>query len=207
MKNGKTFVLVETEWEFCDNLWGLIKEFAGIYSFNINWDKVLLKNAHYMLSQIMRFPEIKTMYDFKKNECIVRKLFWKKINKGEFINNNYIKKKYNKKIVLEMLFDCIGVWTLPRDFQIGDEIQFYRLDYANDTAQRAGMIVSIAPNRRSYKIKEYSYGKRQSHSIPDSRDFETIYEWNKTSTEISTIKSNKRIKKGLTNPKHIRYCN
>ena len=206
VKNGKKFILVENKWEFCGELWGLIKEFAGIYSFNINWDKVLLKNEHYLLSQMMRFPEIKTQRDFKKNECIVRKLFWEKINKGEFKEPVSLKvEKYNKKNVLEMLFNRVGVWTLPKEFQIGDEIQFYRADHAGDSKQRAGVIVSIAPNRQSYKIEEYIYGRGESHSM--GYDYKIIYEWDKTYTTISTIKSDKRIKKGLTNPVEYHYYN
>ncbi len=138
-KNGNKAILEENEYEFCDDLWRVIKEFAGIYSFNINWDKVLLKNQHYLLQRIFRFTftdggnqELPACH-FKKSECVVRRQFWQKVNKGEFKkvssyhshdDENLV--KYNKKWVLEKLFNTIGIWTLPKEFQVGDEIQFYR---------------------------------------------------------------------------------
>jgi hypothetical protein len=208
LKNGKTAMLEENNWEFCENLWKHIKEFAGIYSFNINWDKVLLKNHHYTLSKMIRFTysdsnkELAACH-FKQSECYVRGQFWRKVNKGEFKE-----KKINKKNVFETLNKLVGVWTLSKDFHVGDEIQFYRCDYANDQYERAGKIISISPDRKSYKLEEYSYGEKKLDTMLDNNyDVHYIWDWDKTNTKISTIKSDKRIKKGLRKPTYISYYN
>lgn len=36
----KKFILVENinQYQFCDDLWGLIKDYAGIYNIDVNWN-------------------------------------------------------------------------------------------------------------------------------------------------------------------------
>jgi len=214
LKNGKTVILEDNEWEFCDDLWSIIKEFAGIYRFNIKWDKVLLKNQSHLLQVFIRFTndsnkELPASH-FKKSEDVVRKQFWQKVNKAEFkdvysaYTSNTGIEKFNKKHILERLFDAVGVWTLPEEFQVGDEIQFYTGHYG-DRSQRAGIIISIANNRESYKIKEYCYCNKRIDD--DTNPYETYYtwDWDKENTKTSTIRCDKGIRKGLTNPTHTTY--
>jgi uncharacterized protein YlzI (FlbEa/FlbD family) len=217
LKNGKKAILQENEYEFCDDIWKLIKEFAGIYSFNINWNKILMKNHPYRLQKIICFTYTDNSRElpachFKKDEIIVRRQFWNKINKGEFKEISYDDKKqfnikkYNKKVAMEILNEIFGIWTLPKEFQVGDEIQFSRCDYSGDQADRAGKIISIATDRKSYKIMEYSYGEKKVDTrFNHLYDSHYIYEWDKINTKISTIKSDKGIRKGLENPTYTCY--
>lgn len=214
--NGKKAILEEMTYEFCPDLWGVIKEFAGIYNHNIEWDKILMKNQSHILQKMICFTnpdngkEMPACH-FKKNEAHVRKQFWEKVNKGDFKQmphyyQEHGAKKFDKKLVLKRLNEIFGVWTLPKEFQVGDEIWFYRANYAGDQYIRAGEIISIAKDRKSYKLKEYSYGEqRYDEKYDNSYDTHYIYDWDKTNTKLAIIKSDKGIEKGLEIPTYTSY--
>lgn len=195
------------EFWFCDELWKEIKEFAGIYNYNINWDKLLMKNQSHILQRMINFTfpdsnkELPACH-FKKDETLVRKQFWKKVNNGEFKTNRvYIysgmdefmgQTKYNKKYVMALLNYHFKVWTLPMEHKVGDEIIFSRGDYAGDSTQRAGKITSIAKDRKSYKIDEYECIELYS-KYTEYNDIKITYGWNKNKITKSLIKSDKKI--------------
>lgn len=197
-KSGKTLRIIHNTYEFCDDIWNEIKEFAGIYNYDIKWDKLIMKNNIHIFSSYINFTS--SVYNFKNGEEIVRKQFWNNMNKGEFKN-----KKYTKKYVIEQIYKKFGVWKLSKDFQVGDEIWFFAGKHANDQTTRAGRIVSIAKDRKSYKIEEYSYGERTIEIEEFGYAHTCSYEWNKTNTKISIIRSDKNIKKGLNQARETIY--
>lgn len=213
--NVKKVILEECCYEFCEDLWRLIKEFAGIYSFAIPWDKLVMRTYPRFFKTFIRFASLPSgsIGDIPDNrfkklpEKEIRKIFWTKVNKGDFKEQMWFSdvKKVDKKILLEKIASNWGVWTLPLEYKVGDEIQFYRLDYADDKENRAGKIISIGKNRTSYKILEYTTVAVSSrHS---NYDRIITYGWDKTTVKTSIIKSDKRIKKGLSNWEYTVYYN
>ena len=203
VSKSSTFILEEVSYEFCDDIWNIIKDFAGIYNIQIEWDKIKLRNEYHLLKEYINIYRYNiTQKEFKKDESRVRKLFWMSINNMNgfmFINKTY--KITTKKTILNDLSKYFATWTLPTDFNVGDEIQFP----TDNRRYRAGIIISIANDRKSYKIKEYTckhIGNRN-----DNYDFINIYDWDKTNTTISTIKSDKKIKKDVCKFEYTVYFN
>jgi len=213
-KLGKKVILEEENYRFCDDIWSIIKEFAGIYNFAINW-KIKFTCHPYRIRPYLKFEcpknknkELPETHYKKLPEDTLRRLLWKKVNKGEFkIQRHYsfYKQMNNKKEFLEHLEDSFGIFRLSNDFQVGDEVTFARCDYAWDQHSRAGKIIWIAEDRTSYKIIEYTSVELGYTMYNYDRKYE--YGWDKTKTKNSTIKSDKGLKKGLHNFTYTSYYN
>lgn len=208
-KKGKKIILEEDTYLFCEELWGLIKEFAGIYNFRINWGAKFSAQPTFFREFIeFRYSDDSApmpMTKLKGEECFLRRQLFKKLNDGKLKSGWYYanegdedktKMVPTKKMVLKWLENNWGIFRLPKEFKVGDEIQFCRGEYANDQHYRAGIITQISADRGSYKIREYTAVK-----LGLSPDYDNTYNqyfrygWDKNDTKMTTIKSDKGIKK------------
>jgi hypothetical protein len=211
LKNGNVgAILEENEYEFCPEIWDLIKEFAGIYNFAINW-KAKFSAHPTFFREFMDFnytdgSGVMPMSRVKGQECLVRRQFFNKVNKGQlkkgwFYDENGKHANFipNKKRVYEWLDGAWGLFKLSNEFNVGDEVTFPRRDYAGDRMYRAGKICYISKDRKFYRFAEYK--SVVIRNIPtNNRDEQLEMGWNTSAlTYYFTIKSDKGLKKGLHN--------
>lgn len=135
--NGKrNLVLEETEVWFDDNTWSIIKEFAGIYNFDINW-KFKMTAHHYQVTKYVNCFSDWTQARYKKtDEAIIRREFWKDLNAGMYINRFSTRRPILpvsvKKECLKCFEEKFNNFKPPKDLLIGDIIKCHTPHYSTE---------------------------------------------------------------------------
>lgn len=114
---------------FLDEIWNIIKEYAGIYSIKIDWNKKInlispLSHVLNTFSLSTENPEYWNWGDLtscrgsEENRInIIKKTFWKKHKKSSFPKSVFFYLQQN-------LFPNNRLWRPPKNLKIGDEIIF-----------------------------------------------------------------------------------
>lgn len=202
LKNGKKGAIMEENcWEFCDDLWHEIKSFAGITgeTYNINLEQKMAKFWRNLEDLIKFCP--KTLDLFGCLELVQQYGTQAKMNKMPnevlvpILKNEYKSRDYQQKAEFLRGLVRLGAakWTLPPKWKVGDEVQYYRNDYANDRGTEHGVIVSIASDRSSVKVRLYEKVLQSSKMVAM---FESCNTWtfDKTitnNTKTKTFRSSK----------------
>lgn len=147
-------------YEFCDDLWGLIKEFAGIYNITTEWyklQKVSVDNLHDFYKEYYN----RRIKNYKSNATEAKRMMLKSIWK-----------RPKNLIELSKLF----IKDQPTiNVKVGDEVLYNR---------RLGVVSKI--NKSSISWKKYTIEKEVSQNPGACREqtFETIrLYYSKTITE------------------------
>lgn len=131
-KNKKSYL-------FLDEIWHIIKEYAGIYSIKMDWEQKLpiinpLNHFMYVFYLSTKTPEhwdwgdltedylkkhslIENHVSIETKINIIKKTFWNKHKKSSFPKSVFFYLQKN-------LFPDNKLWTPPPNLKIGDEIVF-----------------------------------------------------------------------------------
>ena len=189
LKGKNNLVLEETEIWFDNDTWNIIKEFAGIYNFDINW-KFKMSAHQFQITKFVNCFDTWTQVRYKKTEEeIIRKMFWNDINKGQFISK-YKKKDTKaiscKKECLELFEEKFNDFKPPKDLLIGDIIQYQIPWYMN--IKKIGRV--IKKTEKTFTIALFQIIDCDETYDGDWRTDYYIINTNVTTDEI-IIKSNK----------------
>lgn len=114
---------------FLDDIWNIIKDYAGIYSIKMDWDKKLpiinpiihIVNVFCLSTEIPEYWNWGDLTDYRgslqQRINIIKKTFWKKHRKISFPKSVFLYLQQN-------LFPDNKLWRPPTNLKIGDEIIF-----------------------------------------------------------------------------------
>jgi len=145
--NKRKFILVEEfkQYEFCDEIWTKIKEYASIYDIYVNWDSSLerwIKVGDNICN--FRFSHIRnSVIPIEKRIGWIKKNYW-----NRFMKNTTMKKEEILKKTSKILDDN---WYRPSKlFKKNDDVV-----YREYNRYYKGKIIKI--NKCSIVVKNYKY--------------------------------------------------
>jgi len=173
-------------YEFPDELWGVIKDFAGVYHIGIKWDKlekigVETIHNHYKDEYRYRIKNYKT--DALGTKRIIFKDIFQKYKTKENMIKLYklITDKYPNKNDKVSNFDC----------KVGDQICYVSSGWGYGYNDLVGVVTKI--NKTTVSFKPYKIDRKVSENPNARREqtFETIrYYFDKKNFEkVKTIKN------------------
>ena len=145
----KTKKIAPKEYFIPDELWKLVKGYAGIYNYRINWDKKWTDiSSHYCFAK--HCPSVKEMT--QKSFCklgkdspeIVRRMVWKDLKNIRDVkdyNGNIIGN--TRELTLKNLEGLAPLFYLPAWCVVGVEVMWSRNEYANDQTVCCGKVKKI----------------------------------------------------------------
>jgi hypothetical protein len=198
LKNGNKAILEENCWEFCDDLWRVIKEFAGItgHTYNINLNQKMVKFWRNIEDLVNFCPKTLDLFEF----IVLENPYGTQAKMSKMPNEVLVpmlKKEYKARNFSERAEFLGGLvrlgaakWTLEPKWKVGDEVQYYRNDYANDRATEHGVIVNIAADRSSVKVRLYEK-VRQTSQLVAPYESRNTWTFDKTGKQMKTFRSSK----------------
>ena len=188
-KCGMKFIMEETNYEFCDDIWNIIKEFAGIYNYSIDWkrkfsfykalriwsDPCIFEDENNVIKGAFAYNKRRLVEESEKGDNIettARKIFWRKTVTPE-----------NKAQMMELLSKTFTRKTFKTsaEFKIGDEVMFWVKD-----GYIGGLLIDVTP--KSYKVKMYQL---RAFYNWNTEEYEDGY-WDTRGSEIKIFKTNPR---------------
>ena len=127
----KQFVLITIQYEFLEELWRVIKEYAGVYDVKINWDVGVARLTGAMGNIFnIRWKNAKAVAANELKEAI-KKWFWKGIrnnNTWKGVKDEYNEKNKSKKGVLELMVAELSPKAKkekPEGLEVGQDVYIY----------------------------------------------------------------------------------
>jgi hypothetical protein len=180
----RTLLIITKQYEFCDDIWGNIKEFAGIYSdFPIELIDIQQKVGVIKLEDIVEeLTHCKILRNAKsvQKRNFVLKCFYKHLQKipktrviyhkelkiqttqwgisSKYFVKQEILPNYTKIEMIKTLYEKIrpNKWTPPKDLKKGDEIYVPNQYYKNYSRHEYwGVVEKI--NKNSFTIKCFGF--------------------------------------------------
>ena len=163
-KAKKTAPTAPKEYFIPDVLWAFVKEYAGIYNYNINWNKKWSDiGSHYALTHC---PSIKAMTQKafcklgKENPDAVREMVWRDLIPTWRQTENI------RELTLIKLERLAPLFRLPSWIVVGVDVMWYRREYANDSTQCCGKVKKITDKNITIDV----YKSVRTHSVSHSQD-------------------------------------
>ena len=164
-----------------DVLWDFVKQYAGIYNYNINWNKKWSDIGSH--SALKHCPSINAMTQKafcklgKENPETVRKMVWRDLKcirdvkdwKDDVVGNT-------REITLRNLEYLAPLFRLPAWIVVGVDVKWYRCEYAGDRMVCCGKVKKITDKNITidvYKSVVSHYTGNRFHGD----DSYTHYKW------------------------------
>lgn len=138
-------VVAKKEYWFNDNLWFIIKEFAGIYDFQINWTRRWNNPKVYTLLSRINYDMCDNVTQkayCALSEDVIRKVVFERLTNVE------------KKICYEKLEKLYPLFSVPTWITVGTEIEWTAPRWAGDHYINAGKVTKITDKSISISVYE-----------------------------------------------------
>lgn len=177
VSSHKTKKTAPKEYFIPDELWKLVKGYAGIYNYHIRWDKKWTDIAsHYCF--VKHCPSIKDMT--QKTFCklgkdspeIVRRMVWKDLKNIRDVkdyNGNIIGN--TRELTLKNLESLAPLFHLPAWCVVGVEVMWYRREHANDQTQCCGKVKKITDKNITIDIYKSVHSHYESSSQGECKEY------------------------------------
>ena len=157
-------------------LWDMIKKYAGIYNYNINWGKKWSDiSSYYVFKECCPHVGEMTQKAFcklgKENPDDMRRLIWKDLNNHFNLKSVWVgledgvqihlKNVNSKEIGFRKLEYKFPLFKLPDWIKVGTEVSWSANKYANDQHKCCGKVVKITPKNISIDIYDVLEDKRE----------------------------------------------
>lgn len=158
-----------------DVLWDFVKQYAGIYNYNINWNKKWSDiGSHYALTHC---PSVKAMTQKafcklgKENPEAVRRMVWKDLKCIRDVEDyreipTWGQTGNTRELTLIKLERLAPLFRLPNWIVVGVDVMWYRREYANDSTQCCGKVKKITDKNITIDV----YKSVATHSVSQSQD-------------------------------------
>jgi len=152
-----SFTPKKKEFYIVDDCWTMIKEFAGIWDYGIDWSKLERLGVD-KVHDLFKNNCNKRLTNFKKNPAEAKRMIYKQL----FTNYKTLE---NMKALALLTNPPKIIDELP-DVSVGDEVMYWK------NGNRLGVVVKI--NKTSISWKEYEDSGRTTSDNPDAFKLQTF---------------------------------
>ena len=164
----KQFVLITIQYEFPEELWRVIKEYAGVYDVKINWNVGVARLTGAMGNIFnIRWKNAKAVAANEVKETI-KKWFWKGIrnnNTWKGVKDEYNEKNKSKKEVLELIgaeLEPKAKKEKPEGLEVGQDV------YISDSLDNIFLCRIEKVNKLYFIATQYIYTKILGEEVIDN---------------------------------------
>lgn len=158
-----TEIIVIRRYKFCDEIWGMIKEYIGLYGIDLKIPNIMEKISGNVLyhANLTIFNEFKCPKSGSQRKLFYNHLRLKTAQYKELHDKLEIRKEICELIISKYEKE---LFKLPEGLKIGETILIYEFEYYDDDRQ-IGQVSTIGKDKQSFTVNIYEKGKFSHYRI------------------------------------------